>query len=71
MKYNCSDVRALVNNVLSILPEYGIIRFTKNNEKRFEAFWNQIKEKENVICYRNEDQIVIKSKSHVVTSFII
>ena len=65
------DVAATLKNILCLIPEHGIVLLKKNNEKRFEAFWNQAKNLKDVDCYRSENQIIIKSKKYKITNFII
>jgi hypothetical protein len=69
--YRNADVIATVRNILCLVPEYGILLLKKNNEKRFEAFWNQLKDRTDYDFYRNEDKIIIKSKKHIITEFLI
>lgn len=69
--YREVDVSASVTNILCLVKKYGILLIKKNNEKRFEAFWNQLKSRTDYDFYRNEDQIIIKSKKHIITNFLI
>lgn len=69
--YRNSDIKATLRNILCLVSEYGIVSIKKNDEKRFEAFWNVLKDTKDYESYRNENKIIIKLKNHKITSFLV